>query len=526
MKYPKESETGKIEYKLLIINDDETRLQSLATQMKYRLEEGGGEAFYIIGVGDNGEIIGIEKDQLDKSIVTIEKIASTINAKIVHKRIVEVKSRKFIAELLIRIFKERMPVQVNIAVMGHVNAGKSTLTGALILGKLDDGNGTLRALIARHMHEILSGRTSSVTLRLLGLDSNGNIINWTLRDPLDEAEITLKSSKIIRLIDLGGHERYLRTTLKGLLGYEVDYVMLVVGADDGLSAMGKEHLAVASILKFPIFIVVTKVDKYSKEKTNGIVNDIKSILKIPGINRLVIEVENEEDLLNSILAMKTKRVVPIFKVSNVTGEGLDLLMKFLNMLPPKKIDKRDENEEPLVYIDEIYNVSGVGTVVLGSVVRGMIATNRNYYIGPTRLGDFKEVKVKSIQVNKIFVDNVSSGTIATFAIQGLDKDILRKGMVLTNHNSKVRSSRKFKAKVMVLHHPTTIKEGYVATLHLYTIRQAIRFENISTKYLRSGDAAEVTLSFLYRPEYIEKDQIFVFREGRTRGLGIVIDLLD
>lgn len=134
--------------------------------------------------------------------------------------------------------------------------------------------------------------------------------------------------------------------------------------------------------------------------------------------------------------------------------------------------------------------------------------------------------MKSIQVNKIFVDKVSSGTIATFAIQGLDKDILRKGMVLTNHNSKVRSSRKFKAKVMVLHHPTTIKEGYVATLHLYTIRQAIRFENISTKYLRSGDAAEVTLSFLYRPEYIEKDQIFVFREGRTRGLGIVIDLLD
>jgi len=525
MKYPKESDTGKIEYKLLISSKDENRLQSLATQMKYRLEEGGGEAFYIIGVSDNGEVLGLSKEQLDESVNILEKIANAVNAKVVHKRFVEIKKGKYIAELLVRVFTNKIPIQVNVAVMGHVNAGKSTLTGTLIFGKLDDGNGSVRALVARHVHEVITGRTSSITLRLLGFNNNGEIVNWNLRDPLDEAEITLKSSKVIRLIDLGGHERYLRTTLKGLLGYEVNYVMLVVGADDGLSAMGKEHLAVASILKFPVFIVITKIDKYSKERIDGIVNEIKNVLKIPGINRLVMEVETEEDLLNAILAMRTRRVVPVFKVSNVTGEGLNLLTKFLNMLPPKPKELEYENAEPpLVYIDEIYNVSGVGTVVLGSVIRGRISTNDSCYIGPTKLGEFKQIKIKSIQVNRVFVDSVNEGTIATFAIQGVDKESLRKGMVITSERPK--GYKRFKAKVVVLHHPTTIREGYVATLHLYTIRQAVKFEKISITYLRTGDTAEVIMSFLYRPEYIEKGQIFVFREGRTRGLGIILEPLD
>ncbi|WP_338603482.1 GTPBP1 family GTP-binding protein [Sulfolobus tengchongensis] len=520
MKLPRENDEGKVEYKLILSGVTPERLQELASQMKYRLEEGNGEAFYIIGVSDEGELIGLTKEELEESIVTLNKIASLINAKIVYKREAEVKKNRYVAELLVRRYKENLPVEVNVAVMGHVNAGKSTVTGALVLGKLDDGNGSLRTAIARHLHEVLSGRTSSITLRLVGFDENGKIVNWQLKDPLDEAEVTIKSTKVVRLIDLGGHERYLRTTLKGLLGYEVNYVMLVVGADDGLSIMGKEHLALASILKFPVFVIITKIDKYPEERVKTIVNDIKSILKIPGINRLALEVEDEDDVINSILALKTGRVVPIFKVSNVSGKGLDLLIKFLNLLPPGKRTMGDK-ESPLVYIDEIYNVSGVGTVVLGSVIRGRLKINESVLIGPNKLGEFKEVKIKSIQVNKVFVDSVLPGNIATFAIQGIEKESLRKGMVMIKGMPKV--IRKFKARVFILHHPTTIREGYVATLHSYTIRQAVKFERIQNKFLRTGDTSEVILHFLYRPEYLERGQIFVFREGRTRGVGIVLD---
>ncbi|AAK42573.1 elongation factor 1-alpha [Saccharolobus solfataricus] len=520
MKLPRENDEGKVEYKLILSSVTPDRLQELATQMKYRLEEGDGEAFYVIGVSDEGEIIGLSKGQLEESIATLNMITRLVNAKIVYRRDVEVRRDKYVAELLVRRYKENLPVEVNVAVMGHVNAGKSTVTGALVLGRLDDGNGGLRTAIARHLHEVLSGRTSSITLRVIGFDDSGKIVNWQLKDPLDEAETTIKSTKIVRLIDLGGHERYLRTTLKGLLGYEVNYVMLVVGADDGLSIMGKEHLALASVLKFPIFVVITKVDKYPEDRIKGIVNDIKSVLKIPGINRLALEVEDEDDVVNSILAIKTRRVVPIFKISNVSGKGLDLLIKFLNLLPPEA-KNLDDRGAPLVYIDEIYNVTGVGTVVLGSVVRGKLNNNESVLIGPNKLGEFKEVKIKSIQVNKVFVDSVLAGNIATFAIQGIEKESLRKGMVMVKGIPKV--VRRFKARVFILHHPTTIREGYVATLHSYTIRQAVKFEKIQTGFLRTGDTSEIVLYFLYRPEYLEKGQIFVFREGRTRGVGIVLE---
>ncbi|MEM4146328.1 MAG: GTP-binding protein, partial [Metallosphaera sp.] len=311
MRFPRENDLGKIEYKLILTDLSEQRLQELATQMKFRLEEGGGEALYVVGVSDEGEAIGLPLKELESTIRTVEKIASMISAKISHKRIVKVREELYVGELLVRLHKEKIPIQINVAVMGHVNAGKSTLTGTLILGKLDDGNGSLRSAVARYLHEVISGRTSSITMRLLGFDYSGNPVNPLCRDPTDEAEITLKSAKTIRLIDLGGHERYLRTTLKGLMGYEVDYVMLVVGADDGLSIMGREHLAVSTVLKFPIFIVITKIDKFPESRTVEIINQIKEMLKIPGINRLALEVEDEGDVLNGIIGIKTKRVVPV-----------------------------------------------------------------------------------------------------------------------------------------------------------------------------------------------------------------------
>ncbi|MCY0859089.1 MAG: GTP-binding protein [Sulfolobaceae archaeon] len=522
MKLPKEDDSGNREYKLLIPpNINEQRLQELATQLKYRLEEGGGEAFYIIGVDNEGTVIGLPENELNESIKNIEKVCELVNAKIVYKRIAEVKKDRYVAELLIRNHRSSIPIQINVAIMGHVNAGKSTLTGALILGKLDDGNGMLRAQVARYLHEVITGRTSSITLRLLGFDDSGNSVNWKLRDPLDEAEVALNSSKVIRLIDLGGHERYLRTTLKGLLGYEVDYVMLVIGADDGLSAMGKEHLAIASVLKFPVFAVITKVDKYPEDRITRIINELKSVLRIPGINRLAMVVNEEDELSTAVMAMRTNKVVPIFKVSNVTGYGLDLLRKFLNMLQPRP--KLKSSDTPLVYIDETYSVTGVGTVVLGSVVRGRVATDDQLLIGPDNKGEFKEVRVKSIQVDHVFTDYVNSGTIATFALQGINREDLRKGMVMTK--GKPKGVRTFKANVIVLHHPTTIKTGYVSTIHLYTIRQAARFENITKGLLRTGDSSEVVLHFLYKPEYVEKGQIFIFREGRTRGLGVITEIL-
>ena len=519
LQLPKEPPTGPIEYKTELVNLGPERIEELATQLKFRLEEGGGEAFYFIGVSDDGRPVGLTQERLEESIRNLERIVEFVGARIVDKRTEKVDEDKYVGELLIRLQRDASPIEVNVAVLGHVNAGKSTLTGALITGKLDDGNGMLRSQVARYLHEVVSGRTSSITIRLLGFGSSYLPTNWNLRDPLDEAEVTLKSNKILRLIDLGGHERYLRTTLKGLIGYYIDYAMLVVGSDDGLLTMGREHLALASVLKIPLFIVVTKIDK-SRERTDEVVDEIKRILKLPGINKIGYEVKNEHDIVTSVIAMKTERVVPIFRVSNVTGEGLNLLLKFLNSLPPRR---RNVDGDALAYVDDIFTVSGTGTVILVTVTRGQFKAGEEVYIGPMGDGSFVPIKIKSVQVNRVFVDVARAGNVATFAIQGINREVLRKGMAVVKKPS--RGTRRFKARIMILHHPTTIRRGYVATVHVNTIRQAAKFVELEKDYLRTGDISIATLEFLYRPEYLENGTVFVFREGRTRGMGIILETL-
>jgi len=147
-----------------------------------------------------------------------------------------------------------------VAVVGNVDAGKSSLLGVLTKGKLDDGRGRARVSLFRHKHEIESGRTSSVGLELLGFDPAGkeivpeshvlgeksaNILDPTVHgmsgraQKLSWEDIAAKASRIVSFSDLAGHERYLKTTLFGLTSSAPDFVTLIVGANAGLIGMSK-----------------------------------------------------------------------------------------------------------------------------------------------------------------------------------------------------------------------------------------------------------------------------------------------
>ncbi|RLE89257.1 MAG: hypothetical protein DRJ46_04950, partial [Thermoprotei archaeon] len=240
--YPPEKEEGKTEYKLKLTRVSEERLEHLASQMKYRLSEGGGEAFYVLGVSDEGEPLGLTDEELEVSLENLRRVAARLGARV--KVVREKRGRRGrVVEVLVRLSREDSPpIHVSITVLGNVDAGKSTLVGVLCTGRLDDGNGAAMARIARFLHEVESGRTSSVSTRFLGFDVEGRVVNYELVHPLDESEIYLSSAKIIAFTDLGGHERYLRTTLRGVMSRLPDYAMLVVGANAGLLKMGREHL--------------------------------------------------------------------------------------------------------------------------------------------------------------------------------------------------------------------------------------------------------------------------------------------
>lgn len=98
------------------------------------------------------------------------------------------------------------------------------------------------------------------------------------------------------MVDLCGHEKYLKTTVLGMVGMIPDYTLIVVGANYGLSRMTKEHLGIAIALNIPIFIVVTKVDMVDKEVLKKTLSDINKILKNPAVNKKPIVIKYDNDL--------------------------------------------------------------------------------------------------------------------------------------------------------------------------------------------------------------------------------------
>jgi GTPase len=155
-------------------------------------------------------------------------------------------------------------MEVRVAVVGNVDAGKSTTLGVLTRGGLDDGRGKARVALFRHPHEIETGRTSSVGGEILGFSPDGEPViptqhaldpadphsagmNAARRERLGWEEICQRAAKVISFIDLAGHERYFKTTLYGLSGCAPDYVMLMVGGNAGLIGMSKVSLLASRV---------------------------------------------------------------------------------------------------------------------------------------------------------------------------------------------------------------------------------------------------------------------------------------
>ena len=223
-------------------------------------------------------------------------------------------------------------MEIRVAVVGNVDAGKSTLLGVLTHGELDNGRGHARLKLFRHKHEAETGRTSSVGNDILGFDSVGNVVNQPDHGALDWVKVCENSSKVITFIDLAGHEKYLKTTVFGMTGHAPDFGMLMVGSNAGIVGMTKEHLGLALALSVPVFVVVTKIDMCPPNVLQETLKLLVKILKSPGCRKVPVMVKSEDDVILSATNFVSERLCPIFQVSNVTGENLPLLKMFLNLL--------------------------------------------------------------------------------------------------------------------------------------------------------------------------------------------------
>ena len=279
---PPEPQQGNVEYKLKLVNPSSQRLEHLVTQMKWRLREGGGEAIYEMGVEDDGMMTGLSEDDMDHSLETLQEMARRLGAtvQVLRQRKIPCGLEfKTVAEILVRkVPEDQQVIDLSVCVLGSADVGKSTLLGVLTGGELDNGRGRARLNMFRHLHEIQSGRTSSISHGILGFDSTGAVVDYSSHATAEE--ICEKAHKLITLLDLAGHQKYLRTTISALTGYSPHYVMLVVSGSGGVVGMTQEHLGIAVALEVPFFVVITKVDVTPTHKLANTMRAVQVLINL------------------------------------------------------------------------------------------------------------------------------------------------------------------------------------------------------------------------------------------------------
>ncbi len=213
--------------------------------------------------------------------------------------------------------------------------------------------------------------------------------------------LTLPSGQVLGIVDVPGHERFVKTMLAGAHG--IDLVLLVVDASEGVMPQTKEHLDICTLLKIKRgLITITKRDLVGPEWLELVREDIKGLVKGTFL----------EDS-------------PIIAVSSLTGEGISQLIKALDELS-QKVEERSSEGLFRLSVDRVFGIKGFGTVVTGTLISGKVSTGETIEILPQKI----RAKIRGIQVHHKTVGEAKAGTRTAINLQGVEKSQVLRGNVL------------------------------------------------------------------------------------------------
>ena len=417
------------------------------------------------------------------------------------------------------------------AVIGNVDAGKSSLIGVLNSKELDNGKGKARESITNLKHEKISGNTT-----------NGNLIKIK------------KDNNFIRLLDIAGHDRYFNNSMRAITEFNPSYALLVVssvkGIDDISSLvnisdvnklskgkiiqnMNKTYLTVCGILQIPIIVVITKIDNCTNEQLANTKNDIITYMKALKYKSYITVNEDNFEKISYDYNNNSNIYLPIFTVSNVTGENIELLNNFLFRVEvrdnyPKGKEQlykfaQKENFKNLFEIYNTYRVKGKGLIVHGRVKLGQFKTQDEFNIGPFSNGYMK------VRIRSIHDDSRSPAEILTEGMYGclciknvnnkekLTKKMLRRGKVVTDYNEYFTE---ITCSSRVGHHQTTIEKKYRSYIHCNNIGDTVTIVEADKFPMRSSENHAIKFKFSNN-QFIYPGSKFVIRDDNIKIYGLV-----
>ncbi|MFP4472314.1 MAG: elongation factor Tu [Candidatus Omnitrophota bacterium] len=390
----------------------------------------------------------------------------------------------------------RSKPHLNVGTIGHVDHGKTTLSAAITTILSGKGLSELRSYDS--IDNAPEERERGVTINIAHLEYQTDKRHYAH-------------------IDCPGHADYIKNMITGAA--QMDGAILVVSAADGAMPQTREHILLARQVNVPRLVVfMNKCDQVDDPELLELVEmELREMLSkydYDGDNTPIIKGSALESLNNPTDEEKTK---PIIELMDAVDEWIPE--------PERELDKPF-----LMAVEDVFSISGRGTVATGRIERGKIKVGQEVDIVGMK-EDISQTVVTGVEMFRKELDEGQAGDNVGLLLRGVDKDSIERGQVLAAKGS-ITPHKKFKTSVYVL----TKEEGGRHTPFFKGYRPQFYFRTTDvtgtaelpegTEMCMPGDNVELTVE-LITPVAMEKELRFAIREGgRTVGAGVVAEILE
>jgi elongation factor 1-alpha len=412
---------------------------------------------------------------------------------------------------------------MNIVFIGHVDHGKSTTVGRLLLD-----TGHIEAHVIEKYRKEAESKGKGTFEFAWVMDALKEERERGLT--IDVAHKKFNTQKYyFTIIDAPGHRDFVKNMITGTS--QADAAVIVVSSIEGPQAQTKEHIFLARTLGVKqIIISINKMDatKFDQAKYEEAKKGVTELLKTVGYNVDQIPFVPTSGFKGDNIS-KPSENMPWYKGPTIV-QALDALS------PPEK-----HTEKALrVPVQDVYTITGVGTVPVGRVETGVLKPDMKIVFMPSN----KVGEVKSIEMHHEMLQSATPGDNVGFNVRGIAKNDIRRGDVAGPVDNPPTVAKSFTAQIMVLNHPSVLTVGYTPVFHCHTAQVACVFTELSQKldpktgtvkeenpqFLKTGDAAIVKITPT-KPLVIETAKDFpqlgrfaVRDMGQTVAAGVVISV--
>ena len=393
---------------------------------------------------------------------------------------------------------ERTKPHCNIGTIGHVDHGKTTLTAA-ITKTLHNRNNTGEAVAFDMIDKAPEERERGITISTAHVEYETDKRHYAH-------------------VDCPGHADYVKNMITGAA--QMDGAILVVAATDGVMAQTKEHILLSRQVGVPYIVVfMNKCDMVDDEELLELVDmEIRDLLneyEFPGDDTPIIQG-------SALLALQDE---------DSSGPWCDKIMELMDAVDEWIPDPQRATDQPfLMPVEDVFTITGRGTVATGRVERGVLHLNEEVEIVGIK-EEPQKTTVTGIEMFRKLLDEAQAGDNIGALLRGIKREEIQRGQVLVNPGS-VKCHSKFKAQVYVL----TKDEGGRHTPFFNNYRPQFYFRTTDvtglitlpegTEMCMPGDNVVMTIELIH-PVAMEQGLTFAIREGgRTVGSGRVIEIID